>query len=197
MSKSKSELRANLIYGLIVLVPLGVVALVAFQVVGVLQAVVEPVMETLGLESLWGLLLALLISVASLLLLCIGLGAAVRTRVGAMSFEKVEDTVLRQVPGYKLIANALRGFASEQMSYPTALVRLFGAGTGVFAFVMEETEGGDFVVFVPSTPAMTLGALHIVSADRVTMLDTPVGDFTACVGEFGVGASRVVGGGRV
>jgi uncharacterized membrane protein len=101
--------------------------------------------------------------------------------------------VLKQIPGYEIISNALKGFAEKKTAYRAALVRLYGPGTGVLGFVMEENDNGSVTVFVPAVPALTLGALHVVDRERVTMLEAGSIDVTNCISQWGIGSRKIVG----
>jgi len=73
------------------------------------------------------------------------------------------------------------------------LVQLFGPGTAVFGFVVEEHENDRLTVFVPSAPAITVGSVHIVERDRVTLLEASAVEVTSCVSQWGIGSRRVLG----
>ncbi len=58
---------------------------------------------------------------------------------------------------------------------------------------MDENDNDTLTVFVPSVPAITLGALHIVERNRVTLLDASHLQIVNCITEWGVGSSRFIG----
>jgi len=74
------------------------------------------------------------------------------------------------VPGYELIGNILKGFATQRDAYPAVLVNLHGPGTALFGLVMEEHRNGILTVFVPSAPALTIGNLHIVEREHIVSI---------------------------
>lgn len=194
MSKLGAALKTNLIYGLIVLIPLAIIALLLAQLVEITDAVAEPLAEAFGLESVGSVALALFLSIVLLFVFCVLVGAAVRTKIGSVSFEKLERTVLKQIPGYPIINRVLKGFAKETKIYPPALVRLSGPeGAGAICFVMEDPDSGPWTVFVPSTPAMTVGMVYLVEPELVVMLDATPTDVAAAIGQWGIGLSEVLG----
>lgn len=189
MSKSKSWLKINLGYGLLVIVPLAILILLLAKLVEVLQSVAA----SLELDSTLGAGLAVAVAFLVLLLACLGIGAIVRTRIGSWSFDKIEQALLQRVPGYELIGNILKGFATQRDAYPAVMVQLYGPGTAVFGLVMEEHENGVLTVFLPSAPALTVGSLHIVERDRVTFLDASTVDVANCISQWGIGSQKVLG----
>ncbi len=142
---------------------------------------------------MFGAGLAVVSAVVVLLLVCLLLGAMVRTRLGSWSFEKIERMILQRVPGYELIGNILKGFATDKDAYPAVMVQLHGPGTAVFGLVMEEHGNGALTVFLPSAPALTVGNLCVVDRDRVTFLDASTADVANCISQWGTGAAKVIG----
>ena len=104
MNKPKSWFKTNLVYGLVVLVPLAILILLLASLVELLQAVAA----SLHLESALGAGAAIVIALLVLILVCLGMGAMVRTNVGSWSFKKLEDVILQRVPGYQLIGHILK-----------------------------------------------------------------------------------------
>jgi len=144
MKKSKNWFRTNLGYGLVVIVPLAVVLLLLAKVVELLQKAAA----AMELESALGASVAIVLAIVLVLLACVAVGAIVRTRLGTLSFKKVEQVLLQHLPGYELLGNILKGFAKDQSAYPAVMLQLHGPGSAVFGLVMEEQDNGVLVVFV-------------------------------------------------
>jgi len=189
MKKNKSVFRTNVIYGVLVLVPLAVIVLLLAKIVEILEKIAAP----LNLQSYTSVIGAVILAVALVLTLCFVVGAFVRTRLGSWSLERFEGTILKQIPGYEIISNALKGFAEKKTAYSAALVQLYGPGTGVLGFVMEENDNGSVTVFVPSVPTLTMGSLHVVDRERVTMLEAGSIDVTNCISQWGIGSRKILG----
>jgi uncharacterized membrane protein len=189
MNKSKSVFRTNVIYGVLVLVPMAVIVLLLAKIVEILEEIAKP----LNLQSATSIIGAIILAVLLVLLLCFIVGACVRTRLGSWSLERFERTILKQIPGYEIISNALKGFAEKKTAYRAALVQLYGPGTGVPGFVMEENNNGSVTVFVPSVPTLTIGNLHVVDRDRVTMLEAGSIDVSNCISQWGIGSQKILG----
>ena len=192
MKHTKSMFKTNVIYGLVVLVPVGIIVLLLAKLVEFLKTVAEPIGEALGLRSAASIAIAMVLAVLLLLLFCYLVGSFVRTQIGSWSFERLENTVLTRLPGYQIIGNVLKGFAESRTAYPAAMVRLAEPGTAVFGFVMEENENGHLTVFVPSSPTLTVGTVHFVSRERVSILDASAMDVTNCLSQWGIGSSKIV-----
>lgn len=190
--KWKSWFKTNLIYGLVAFLPIAIVALLLGQMVALLRAVAEH----LGLQSTLGAGAAVVLALVSIVVLCLGVGIAVRTRLGSWSYRRIEQLVLQRIPGYELIGNILKGFAKDTHAYPPVLLHLHGPGSAVLGFVMEKHENGVLAVFAPSAPALTVGTLHLVEPERVTYLDTSTVNLANCLSQWGLGSGAALGGAR-
>ena len=75
------------------------------------------------------------------------------------------------------------------------MIRLFGPGTAVLGFVMEDVDDSHVTVFIPSTPVLTVGAVHIVERSRVRMIDGNAKAAAECIGQWGLGMQEFLRGG--
>ncbi len=182
-------IKTNITYGLIVLIPVAIIVLLLAKIVEVLEAVGQP----LGLQSMLGTAVAIAVGVLLLLALCFVVGALVRSRRAGLSFERIEEVLLSKVPGYEVLGNVLKGFADDQSRFPPVLFNLYGPGAAVFGMIMDGNEDGTLTVFVPASPALTVGVVHVVDPDRVTRLEAGISDVTGCVSQLGIGSRKVVG----
>ncbi len=186
-----STIKTNLIYGLLALIPIGIVVFLVAQVVQVLTQISKPLAENFGIHSFFGIIVSVVLAILVVLAVCFVVGSLVRTRLGQISFQAVEDRLFKKLPGYEIIGNVLRGFAEKRTAYRPALVSLYGPGTAVLAFIVEERDGGPTTVFVPSSPALTVGSVHFVEPDRVSPLDASIRDVADCLSQWGIGSTKV------
>lgn len=187
MGTLKSHVKANLVYGLLVALPVIFVAVLLHQLIDILGKVANK----FGLESAVGATMAIILILVALLLFFYFVGALIRTRIGSWSFEKVEMKFLKQMPGYSIISGILKGFVGKNKEYQPALISLYQPGTSVLGFVMEQNPDETVTVFVPSTPALTMGTVHIVSRELVQLLDARHLDVAGCITDWGIGAHEV------
>lgn len=185
-TKSRFPIVANIIYGLLVLIPIAVI----FLLVSKLTTFLEKVATPLGFDKLIVAALAVIATIALILLISLVVGIIVRALI---SFEKFEGLILTRIPGYEIASNVAKGVFNKETAYQPALVQLYGPGTGVFAFVMEEHDNGLVTVFVPSSPALTIGVVHVVNKELLTLLDAKATDMTGCISNWGIGSGALVG----
>lgn len=186
-------IKKNITYGLIVLIPVAIIVLLLAKIVEVLKTIGEP----LGLQSLVATALAIALAILLLLALCFVVGFLVRSRRVGLSFETLEESVLSKVPGYEVFGNVLKGFGSEELSFAPVLVNLHGPDSAIFASIMDENEDGTLTIFVPASPALTVGTVYIVNPRLVTRLDKSLSDVSGCVSQWGIGTSKLLAGSEV
>jgi uncharacterized membrane protein len=76
---------------------------------------------------------------------------------------------------------------------PAALVQLHGPGSAVLGFVVDTHEGGDVTVFVPMAPTITMGTVHVVAPECVTILEDAAVGLTQSISQWGIGSGTIPG----
>ena len=145
-----------------------------------------------GLSSAFGAGVVVVLALLFLLVFLFLLGAMLRTKIGTWVHGKLEQKLLTQLPGYTILSSVLRGFVETNDSYQPAKIYLQSEAVAVLGFVMEENSDDTLTVFIPSTPAITIGNIYIVSPDRVTLLSANHLDLLNCIADWGSGTAKVL-----
>lgn len=131
MSKLKSSIKTNIIYGAIVIIPLSIIILLIIQMYSFLDQVAkEPT-----LKSPLDAGAVMLVVVLALLLLYYLIGIFIHTQVGAWSFERLENRILKQVPLYKTVSMVLKGYATQEEKLTPALIQLGVPGSAQMEYI--------------------------------------------------------------
>ena len=133
-----------------------------------------------------------LLSLALVLLVCAGIGVAVRTRRGQAVRERFEKAFFGRLPGYALFRSLTQQLAgrSEGSAWKPALAEIEDAL--VPAFIVEELDDGRYTIFVPSVPTPLAGAVYVLARDRVHPIDVPFTQAVKAVSQWGSGAKDLV-----
>ena len=194
MNKFTISTRAKIIYGALALLPIVAVVYVGFELFRIIQGLVAPIYDQLGTNPLLNLLLLLALTIVALLALCYFVGVLITTRLGAISFEKVESRVRKLVPGYEIVARVAKGVAGEKGAYQPAMITLGAPGAAVLGFVMEDEVDNPYVtVFIPSAPVLTVGGIHVVERARVQAIDGSSTEAANCITQWGLGLQKFRG----
>ncbi len=187
-------LKTTLLGALLVVVPFGIIGFALWQVTAITRALLGPVFEKLPFDSAS---IKTCVIVASLLLVVLGCyftGLLVRTRWGLRFRRWIETRFLEKIPGYKMIRSLAHQYLGEEgeTRFRPVLVDLYGSGTKVIGFAVEDLGDGNIAVFLPSVPAVTLGQLQIVPATRIFPLPASMHETMETLTMFGEGTSELL-----
>jgi len=174
--------------GLVILLP---IYLSVLLVIKAMQAVGKLVRPIAGLLPEW-FPAEKVLSLLLVVLFCVLIGAAVRTRAGKAARERIEHSLFVRFPGYELFRSLTQQLAGshEEHVWKPALAEIEEAL--VPAFVIEEFEDGRFTVFVPSAPTPLSGSIYILTADRVHPVDVPFTHAVKALSRWGAGSKELV-----
>jgi len=132
------------------------------------------------------------LSLLLVLLFCVLIGAAARTRAGKAVRERFEHSLFARFPGYTLFRSLTQQLAGsrEEHVWKPALAEIEEAL--VPAFVIEEFEDGRSTVFVPSAPTPLSGSIYILTPDRVHPVDVPFTHAVRALSRWGAGSKELV-----
>ncbi|HEV7474503.1 MAG TPA: DUF502 domain-containing protein [Pyrinomonadaceae bacterium] len=181
-------MKATLMSGVLVILPLGLVLLIILKIIDMLAPLATPLVEWLPR----GLHFPALIASLLLLLACLVTGLLAQTRAGRGVGNSVEDTLLNRIPGYTMVRSITRRIADveESEKFAPAFVELEDAL--VPAFVVEDHADGRYTVFVPSAPTPGVGAIYIMTRERVHIVDAPFIKVVKCVTTWGAGSRELL-----
>ena len=112
----------------------------------------------------------------------------------ARELQHLERRWLDRIPGYRIIRRIINGYLGDESetAFRPVLVDLYGAGTLMVGFLVEDLGHGRASVFLPSVPAVTLGQLQIVPASRITALDAPLPAVAESLAMYGEGLGKLI-----
>ena len=188
MKQTLEFVKTTVVGGLVVILPMAAALLIAVKMLAALEGAVDPVAQTLPFGTHVARGLALLLILGG----CFVTGLLIRTRVGRSANVWLEKIVLERLPAYSLLRNIGRQFAGEgdDSQMAPALVEIEDAL--VPAFIVEELDDGRCTVFVPAIPTPTVGAVYILTPERVHRIDVPITQMVQAVTRWGAGTKEMV-----
>lgn len=194
MSNAISFVKTAILGGVTVILPAAILFFVFQWLFRLVTNVVQPITSTIVARSQLSEFIADLVAIAIILLFCFVLGVAVKTRLGAWLFHVVENSILRVAPGYTMIKDIVMQFSGGKNTPFTqvALVRPFGSGALVTAFVTDEHGDGSYTVFMPTGPNPTSGWIFHLPGQDVQLVDTSVETTMRTVIGCGVGSKPLL-----
>jgi len=188
MKTIASFIKSVLIGGVLVILPLGILVGITAKVLFMLRDGVEPLVHELPTQLHFPAIIAALL----LVLACFLVGLIARTSVGKYTGNLVERKLLNRIPGYTMVRSFIRRVENVEDSNAFAPAFAEVEDSLVPAFVVEEHADGRFTVFVPSAPTPGIGAIYIMTKDRVHLLDVPFLKTVTCITNWGVGSAELL-----
>ena len=174
--------------GLLVLLPLGLMAFLTAKAVGIIKALTAPIVKELPDQFHHPTMIAVLL----LLAVCFLTGLITDTALGRRGADAIELHFLNRIPGYTFLRNLTNRFAGQQTEGGFVVCLADIDDTWVPALVVEKSDDQYWTVFVPSTPSPSSGSVHIMVKERVRLLDVPLAQALGCVARWGAGSGKLI-----
>ena len=192
--KLVSFLVSTTLAGLLLLVPLVLLAFVLYTVYDLLITLARETGINLPFSEVVDGLVIGATALLAVVLACFLIGLALRTSIGRALESRYDSLLEKYLPVVGMVRNLVMqivGSNDEVLKLKPAEVNLHGGSSRQYALVVEELPDGRIVVFVPSVPAATIGALHVLPPEAVVILDAPVQEMLNAVTQWGAGASII------
>lgn len=185
---AKDRLKQAFVAGLLVLVPVGMLVLVVEKLADLLGGIAGMLGETSLLVTFAATAGALAVAA----LIVVGIGLAALAPAGRALVRSAEEAVFTRLPGYAILRRVAEGWAEEGDDHGVALMRHGEDGPAQFCIVVETLPDGRAVVFAPSSPAMTVGAVYVVAPDRLEALSARPLQLSGVMSGWGAGAGAAI-----
>jgi len=189
MNKLTTFLKTAAGGGLMVLLPVLLLFLLLEEMLQLVVALATPIAELLqegGLEKAANPVLVALVILAGV---SFAIGLAMKSKSGRRFGQWIENATLKRLATYAALKRISRGFSAteEGETFLPALLEI-DPGIQEIVYVVEESEDGLAAVLVPHAPISFSGPVKIVSCERLTFLDTNIGNLSRSLSHWGVGA---------
>lgn len=194
MNSLKQFIRTTLLGGFLVVLPIVILLLVLKWMFETLTGYIKPITNLLIQTARVNEFVASFFAILFIILVFFLVGLLVRTEMGKVSFQVLENKFLSKIFGYKIIKETvLQIFGEEKNVFKAvALVKLFGNETLMTAFVTDEHPDGSYTVFIPSGPAPTAGFVYHVKKEQITIVDIPVDQALRTILSLGAGSKKII-----
>jgi uncharacterized membrane protein len=195
MGKLKSFLLTSLLGGVVVILPVAILASVTLWIFRLVTGLIEPLTRFLIKDSQVNEYAADYIVIILILVACFFVGALVRTRLGGFFYRLVENRILKLAPGYSMIKETVLQIFGSKKNSPfssVALAQIFGNETLVTAFITDTHTDGSYTLFVPTGPNPTSGLIYHLEGKYVHPVEVPVQDAMRSIISCGAGSAKLM-----
>jgi uncharacterized membrane protein len=186
--------KTTVIGGLVVIVPLAILVFFVGDAINTLVDITKPLTEGLPFAPLVNALIAVLVVVAIIVAICFVAGFLLSTFWGRTAKNWLEKTVFERIPMYSTLRGLTQRFAGiENAAYPVVEVDLYNSDSRVLGVLVDELPDGRKMVYVPSSPVVTIGQTHILPASCVMETELSMAETIGCLSQMGLEACKLYG----
>ena len=196
---TKNFLKTTLLGGIIVILPITILIFVFRWLFNVVANGIKPLTDLVVsaiplLPDQYDELIATIIVISVILGVCFLVGLFIRTKLGQLIFNVLENGVLSKAPGYKMVKETVNQFFGRKQSpfSSVALVQIFQNETKVTAFITDRHDNGIVTVFVPTGPNPTSGFIYHIPEEFVHPVNVRVEDAMRSVISCGTGSGMLI-----
>jgi uncharacterized membrane protein len=195
MDRLKGFLRTSLLGGVVVILPVAILASVSVWIFNLVTGLIEPLTRLLIKDSQLNEYVAEVIVIILILVSCFFVGVLVRTRLGAFLYRVIETRILKLAPGYSMIKETVLQIFGSRKDSPfssVAIAQIFGNDTLVTAFITDRHPDGSYTLFVPTGPNPTSGLIYHLDEKFVHPVNIPVQDAMRSIISCGAGSAKLM-----
>jgi uncharacterized membrane protein len=184
-------LKTTILGGLFVLLPLFLLYFMLAEIVGLVIALASPIIELLPPKAFDQQHERVLFAMFIIIIASFLIGLFSRSAFGRRLGHWLEDSTLSHIPTYDVFKKLTQGFAD--LSDNTFKPALFESLNGVqdLVYLVEDNGKDRVTILMPSAPTAFTGPVKIVDRNRVIPLDVNLANYTAILGRWGVGSSKL------
>jgi uncharacterized membrane protein len=195
INRLKSFLKTSLLGGVVVMLPVAILASVTLWIFRLITGFIEPLTRILIKDSQVNEYAADFIVIVLIISACFFVGVLVRTRLGGFFYRLIETRILKLAPGYSMIKDTVLQIFGSRKDSPfssVALAQIFGNETLVTAFITDTHADGSYTLFVPTGPNPTSGLIYHVEGKYVHPVNIPVQDAMRSIISCGSGSAKLM-----
>lgn len=194
MKKVLEFIRTTAIGGLLVIIPVTIVAFVLVQLYVRIVGFVGSLVDALPIDLRSDAILIALLTILTLVAVCFLTGLLVQTQLGDAIRSWAKRNIADRIPMYNALTSLTRRVAGiDEGQFAPVEVDLFGSETRTLGFLIEALPDDRCAVFVPSAPLVTAGQLYVVPSSRVQTIEASMSDAMTVVTQWGVDARTLYG----
>jgi uncharacterized membrane protein len=173
------------------LLPIFVALLVLGKLVGLMDGLIRPVVEAVGVKSIGGIAIGDLVTTLVIFLAAFFAGLFARTVAGQSALTWMRQGVAAIIPQFSLIQDVAQrlGTGEDAAEMPVVLVPV---ESGWALGLLLHAEGDWQAVFVPDAPQMSSGSVAYAHTDKVHRTDLTLTQLWGLLRARGKGSSTVL-----
>jgi uncharacterized membrane protein len=144
-------------------------------------------------ETVLGVGLAKLLAIGFVVFICFLAGVIARSSLARKLVAWLELAILSNLPGYEFLKGMGEGALGAERSSAQQVVLANFEEAWAIGFLIERLDNGFVAVFIPDVPNPRSGAVHLMTSDRVQVVDVPPLAVLKCLKRLGTGSNALFG----
>jgi uncharacterized membrane protein len=188
----KEFIKVTIVGGIVFMVQMILLLLVLRHAMDIASRIGGPIAALFPQHRIAGVAVATIVAALLLLLLSFLAGLFARTRLGRGLARWLEDSLLGNLPQYRMMKTMAEGLAQveDARNLRPALVGIEGGWQ--LGYILEPVCPGWIAVFLPQAPTPMSGNVMYLPEERVQPLDMSMGEAVLLVKRLGVGSAHLL-----
>jgi len=192
MSSLKGFLKTTIVGGVLFLAPLILFAMILRHAMGFAGKIAKPIATQFPQHQIAGVAVATIVAALVLIVLSFCAGLAARTRAGKNVTHWLEETLLGNLPQYRMVKSLAEGLTQVEGVHGMRPALVSIEGGWQLGYQIEELKDGWVAVFLPQSPTPMSGNVMYLPATRVRLLEIPIPEAMMLVKRMGVGSASTL-----
>ena len=194
MKSFLSFLKATLIGGLFLIIPIFIVIFLVVKIIAIFREMVDPIADRINVSFFGFEMTSRIIAILFLLLICFLAGIYAKSKNATGLKDWVEDHILSNIPGYTLIKGITETAAGLESHNLKEVVLVNIEEVWQIGFLMERIDDDLNAVFIPGAPNPLAGDVVYVNWDRLQKLNIDELSVMKIYRKLGIDSKKILAG---
>ena len=174
------------------LFPLVVIAFLLGETVVIVTNATRPLAEGLPFDAVTSTVLVIALGLGAVVVVSFLAGFLLNTFWGTTLKNWLEKKLLERIPMYTTLRGLTQRFAGiENADFPIVEADLHDSDDRVLGLLVDTLPDQRGVVYIPSSPIITVGQVHILPKSRITETRLSMSETIGCLSQMGFEASKL------
>ena len=192
MKSKLSIVKTTVIGGIIFLIPIIILVIIMEKAFQIMAALSRPLSNFIQIKSFAGVAVVDIITFAIIIILCFIAGFISKTTFASKFIQRIESKILKKIPFYSFVKSITEGISGVRSKESLKPVLLEFDDNSQLGLEVERIEGGNTIVYVPSSPNPWSGSVLVMKSERVKPLNISFAQEIKLMHDFGQGANKLL-----
>ncbi|MEZ0130540.1 DUF502 domain-containing protein [Flavobacterium sp. LBUM151] len=185
-------IKATFLGGILFLAPLILLLVLLEKGFGIIQKITNPIVNHFPKVKVLGLAIEEIAAILIIVIICFAAGLIAKTTYAQRLIHRLEDGILSFVPGYSFMKNMNENIMGFESNQDLKVIMVPTDAGWQFAFLIEQIDENNFVVFIPDAPNPWSGSVVFVEKKDIKDVEISQKQALACIRKLGYGSKELL-----